>query len=97
MNILHFEEICVSFLKNLLETYVHFFKFYISFDFFCKFTGFMTKIFEFSFFHILTISYANITCDPIFENEFIIRIVWSILESDMTKALDVTEILRQSL
>ena len=66
-------------------------------DFFANLLHLQSTIFKFSFFHILSNFYANLTCSPIFENEFKIQIVWSMFESDMTKALDVTELLRQSL
>ena len=66
-------------------------------DFFANLLDLQSTIFQFSFFHILSIFYANLTCDPIFENEFKIRIVWSMFESNMTKALNVTELLRKSL
>ena len=66
-------------------------------DFFANLFHLQSTIFKFSFFHMLSNFYANLTCSPIFENDFKIRIVWSMFESDMTKALDVTELLRQSL
>ena len=66
-------------------------------DFFANLLHLQSTIFKFSFFHILSNFYANLTCSPIFENKFKIRIVWSLFECDMTKALDVTGPLRQSL
>ena len=66
-------------------------------DIFANFLQLQSTIFKFSFFHILSNFYANLTCSPIFENEFKIQIVWSMFESDMTKALDVRELSRQSL
>ena len=59
-------------------------------DFFANFN------FLIFFFHILSIFYANLPCDPIFENEFKIQIVWSMFEGNMTKDINITEILRQS-
>ena len=66
-------------------------------DFFANLFHLQSTIFKFSFFHILSNFYANLTCSPIFENESKIQNVWSMFKSDMTKALDVTELLRQSL
>ena len=66
-------------------------------DFFANLFHLQSTIFKFSFFHILSNFYANLTCSPIFENKFKIQIVWSMFESDMTKALDVTELLGQGL
>ena len=66
-------------------------------DFFANLFHLQSTIFKFSFFHILSNFYANLTCSAIFENNFQIGIVWSMFESYMTKALYVTELLRQSL
>ena len=66
-------------------------------DFFANLLYLQSTIFKFSFFIILSNFYANLSYSPIFKIKFNIRIVWSMFESDMTKALDVTELLRQSL
>ena len=66
-------------------------------DFFANSLHLQSTILKFSIFHILYNFYANLTCSPIFENKFKIQIVWSMFESYMTKALDMTELLGQGL
>ena len=100
MKILHFEK--HTLLVNLITKKRRFFKIEISIfldgvNFFANLLHLQSTILKFSFFHILSNFYANLTCSPIFENKFKIQIVWSMFESDMTKALDMTELVRQSL